>query len=196
MTVEGIRNFFRSISDRYGRSTAESSSSSPLLTLTRTYSWYPKPIEELLPAVFESFLSKFSESLPTLKTMNVHYIICALTTAVQADIRVTRSISAECVATILAAFVNRVHQLTTSSFPLATMELHAAEMILHEILEWIVRIFYSLAGIKHLRKTLTNDQFDEQSLLRRCEVCGDHCYCNKADTITCVENQDESADVH
>lgn len=71
-------------------------------------------------------------------------IICAFQEAVYADIRVTRSVAPECVAVLLSAIVNRVQTLTTSSFPIATMELHRAEELLEEVLRWIRFIFNSL----------------------------------------------------
>ena len=131
---------FLTMTDEYRDSTAES------LPLTRTYSWYPKPIDELLPIVFRAFISKVASHASNLYGAYFNPIIPALHAAVRADIRVARSMPAECVAAILSAAVNRVCDLTTSSFPLSTVELQTIELLLYEVLGWIRGIFFSLSG--------------------------------------------------
>eukprot|EP01035_Chromulina_nebulosa_P029685 gene29685-39367_t len=142
MTVQVILDVFKAMADRYKGSTKRT------LPFTRSYKWYPKPIEELVPGVFHAFLSRITAYATILNPASFIHIIVSLNEAVYADIRVSRSMSADCVAAILSAVVNRVHQLTIISYPIANMELHLAEALLHRVLHWIGSIFISLGGME------------------------------------------------
>jgi hypothetical protein len=109
MIYDDIQNFFCSIAVVGRTLFAES------LTLSYTYPWYPKSINELLPGVILSFLVQFSSYAALINNGMFKTIICALQEAASVDIRITRSISPGCFAILLATVVDR---MTTSSFPM------------------------------------------------------------------------------
>ena len=105
-TLDGLWDFFKAISTQYQHASKGS------LPLKRSYKWYSKPIDEMVHVVFQHFLSQISTHAAAVPTEWLDPIIDMMTSAVERDVRVARSVFKENIIAIFSTLIDRVLKMT------------------------------------------------------------------------------------
>lgn len=137
-TLDNLWDFFKAISVQYRNSSKES------LPLKRSHKWYSKPIDEMLPVVFQHFLSQISSQASKVPTEWLDPIVDMMTVAVTKDIRVARSVQKDNIIAIFSTLIDRVLKMTAETYPRATSALGNAEKTIGKMFVWIEGMYFSL----------------------------------------------------
>lgn len=137
-TLDGLWDFFKAISSQYQHASKDS------LPLKRSYKWYSKPIDEMVHVVFQHFLSQISSHAAAVPTEWLDPIIDMMTSAVERDIRVARSVCKENIISIFSTLIDRVLKMTAETYPRATSALGKEEKTIGKMFRWIEGLYFSL----------------------------------------------------